>query len=252
MGDYNFSDTVVKTIAHQAMHICSDPHCLKFTGYTTSIGKARACAEGAHILPSSKKGPRNDQIKDYPGLDLSSAANGIWLCLECHDRIDNDPASYPAELLFSWKRKHEDVIRRIAGKDIEAALLELKSIKRYHEEAREFVAFMEGRRVLYEGFDAEFPPRVISSIETIRERVNQTKARISSDSSLFSYLNGIQAATNGFLKNIGKKTDLYELQCNCNDPVWVKFAEELESYRNSIVILLKFISADADYKLTWV
>ena len=35
------------------------------------------------------------------------------------------------------------------------------------------------------------------------------------------------------------------------DPVWVKFSEELLKLRSGIIIILKVISSDADYKLRW-
>lgn len=252
MREHKFSDSTVKEIAQKAMHICSNPDCLRFTGYGTSTGKPRACAEGAHVLPAAAKGPRFGEIKDYSKLELTSSANGIWLCTGCHDHVDADPDYYTAGLLFEWKERHEEVIRRISGKDIEAALLELKSVKRFHEEARDFVSFMESKRVLYEGLDHEFPRRVLESLTIIRERIAQTRAKISPDTSLFSHLDAIQAVIHGFLREIGSGTDLDSLKCDSNDPVWSKFSSELLMLRNKIVILLKFISGDADYRLTWM
>ena len=90
MGEHNFSSTVVGEIAKSAMLVCSNPYCLRLTGYSTTEGKPRAIAEAAHVLPSGKNGPRSGSIAEYEGLDLSSAKNGIWLCLVCHQKIDDD------------------------------------------------------------------------------------------------------------------------------------------------------------------
>ncbi|MCE7890299.1 MAG: hypothetical protein DYH12_11470 [Sorangiineae bacterium PRO1] len=37
----------------------------------------------------------------------SSIDNGIWLCGTCHDLVDADEVTYPAELLRKWKKDHE-------------------------------------------------------------------------------------------------------------------------------------------------
>ncbi|WP_279484297.1 hypothetical protein [Aeromonas dhakensis] len=153
--------------------------------------------------------------------------------------------------LRAWKVNHEDILRRIVGKDLESALLNLRNHKRYYDEARELVSYIESRRVLHEGLDMEFPPRVLESLNNIRERVSQTKAKINPDASLFYALNKIQLAIDEFLRTIGPETDLKTLRCNCNDPVWVKFSEELLKLRCGIIIILKVVSYDADYQLRW-
>jgi hypothetical protein len=150
------------------------------------------------------------------------------------------------------KVNHEDVIRRIVGKDLEAALLDLRNHKRYHEETREFVSFLENKRVLYEGMDFECPPRVLESLELIRERLIQTRAKVNPDTHLFAALNQLQKAIHTFLRNIGKDTDLRELRCDWSDPLWQAFVSELHKLRNGMIIIIKILSGNADYKLTWL
>jgi hypothetical protein len=252
MGQHNFSDSVVKEIAQKAMYICANPDCLCLTGYSTTEGKPRSIAEGAHVLPSGAKGPRFEDISAYPNVKLSSSENGLWLCKICHDKVDDDSARFTTPTLFEWKARHEEIIRNLVGKDLESALLDLRSAKRYHQETREFLSFIESKRVLYEGLDMEFPPRVLESLELIRERVSRTRASVSPDSQLFSTLNLLQKVVNKFLREIGAETDLNTLRCDSNDPVWRKFSDELKKLRTEILILLKVLSGDAGYKLTWV
>lgn len=149
------------------------------------------------------------------------------------------------------KTDHEDVIRRIVGEDLEAALLDLRNHKRYHDETREFVSFLENKRVLYEGMDHEFPPRVLDSLELIRQRLIETRARVNPDTELFTALNQLQKAINNFLRDIGKNTDLKSLQCDSTDPEWQRFSAELLKLRRGIIIIVKILSGNADYKLTW-
>jgi hypothetical protein len=244
----DFPKKVTQQIAQTAMYICAK--CLCLTGYSTSEGKARAIAEAAHMTAASANGPRGDpsRSKDY----LRSAENGIWLCKKCHSLIDDDPAAYPEKALGKLKTDHEDVIRRIVGKDLEAALLDLRNHKRYYDETREFISFLESKRVLYELMDNEFPPRVLDSLELIRERLVQTRAKVNSNSDLTLALNQLQKAINSFLRDIGKDTDLRELRCNGEDPKWVRFSSELVKLRNGIIIIVKVLSGNADYKLTWL
>jgi hypothetical protein len=219
------------------------------TGYGTTEGKPRAIAEAAHITPAGAAGPRAEATKSQ--ADTKSEKNGIWLCSICHTKIDDDPALYPAELLRRWKTDHEKVIRTIVGKDLETALLDLRNHKHYHAETREFLSFLESKRVLYEGLDQEFPPRVLESLELIRERVVQTRAKVNPDTEVFVALNKIQDAVNKFLREIGSDTDLRELRCNGGDPTWRRFSEALLRLRSGIIIILKVVAGDAGYRLTW-
>lgn len=252
MGQHNFSDSVVKDIAQKAMYICANPVCLCLTGYSTTEGKPRSIAEGAHVLPSGTNGPRVEDVEAYPDIIRSSSANGIWLCRVCHVMVDDDPDHYNSAELFNWKKRHEQIIRRLVGKDLEAALLDLRNAKRYHQETRDFVSFLESRRVLYEGLDSEFPPRVLESLELIRERIVQTRASVNPDSVLFSFLNLMQQRINHFLQAIGAETNLKTLRCDSNDQIWRAFEEALLTLRSEIIIILKALSGDAGYKLTWV
>jgi len=249
MREADFPIAARKEIAQKAMYVCSSPTCFRFTGYGTSEGRARVIAEAAHINAAGKKGPR---AKKTSSNYLKSSENGIWLCSICHDKVDNDPSYYTEGLLKEWKKQHEVVIRRIVGKDLESALLDLRSHKRYQEETREFVSFLENKRVMYEGMDHEFPPRVLDSLELIRERLVQTRAKINPDTDLFLALNKLQAAIDSFLRNIGTRTNLRTLRCDSNDPKWRQFSKELLALRKGIVIIMKVLAGDAGYTLSWV
>lgn len=231
------------------MYICSSPDCYRYTSYNTTEGKVRTIAEGAHILAAAKKGPRPDNGKSQ-GF-ICSAENGIWLCSICHKKVDDDTQYYSESLLKKWKSDHVELLRRLVGKDIESALLELRNEKKHHQDVRDFLSFMDDRRVLYEGLDMEFPPRVLESIEMMRSRVIQLRSLVLSNNRAFMALNQIQAAINEFLSSVGSDTDLRILKCNSTDPKWVKFRDELVKFRKAIVIILKVLSGDSGYELRW-
>jgi hypothetical protein len=198
-------------------------------------------------LPNGKQGPRSKETTAFPHIDLSSTANGIWLCTTCHPKIDNDPTWYPAQMLFDWKKGHEAIIRRLPGLDLEAALLELRQHKRYHQETRELLSFLDDRRALYEGMDYEFPPRVLESIALMRARIIQTRALVSADSKVAVALEGMQTAINTFLKKVGPRVDLRELVCNSADPVWVRFKGQVEDFRAAMRITIAYLAEGSGY-----
>jgi hypothetical protein len=64
-------------------------------------------AEVAHIIGSSKDGPRGT----VDSVDLQiEFSNLMLLCQRCHKEIDDHEDQYPADLLRSWKQEHEDRI----------------------------------------------------------------------------------------------------------------------------------------------
>ena len=80
---------------------CNTP--VWYNGLTLSEGNF---AEVAHIIGSSKDGPRGTGQSEELQTDFS---NLMLLCQRCHKEIDEDSHSekYPVELLRSWKQEHE-------------------------------------------------------------------------------------------------------------------------------------------------
>ncbi len=250
MRDADFTDAVLKEIAQKAMYFCSSPKCSRMTGYATTEGKARTIAEGAHINAAKKKGPRPNNGASINFL--RSAENGIWLCSICHKLVDDDPTYYTEPILKEWKEKHEKRMRKLVGKDLESMLLDLRNDRQYHDETREFLSFIENKRVMHEGMDHESPSRVLESLQLIRERLIQTRAKVNPDTDLFVALKKLQDIIETFLRNIGKSTDLSTLRCDSNDPKWQKFVDELLLLRKDIVIIMKILAGGAGYTLSWV
>jgi 5-methylcytosine-specific restriction endonuclease McrA len=73
-------------------------------GLTLSDGNF---AEVAHIIGSSKDGPRGTEQSEELQVDFS---NLMLLCQRCHKEIDDHWEKYPAEILRNWKQEHEDRI----------------------------------------------------------------------------------------------------------------------------------------------
>ena len=81
---------------------CNKP--VWYNGLTLSKGNF---AEIAHIIGSSKQGPRGTDDSENLQTEFS---NLMLLCPVCHKTIDDAPAKYPVALLQQWKQAHEDRI----------------------------------------------------------------------------------------------------------------------------------------------
>lgn len=144
------------------------------------------------------------------------------------------------------------MVRSLVGLDLEATLLDLRGNKRYHQETRDLLSYLDDRRVLYEGMDHEFPPRVLQSIELMRARVVQTRAQVSPSSKVAEALKHMQTSINDFLRNIGSRADLNKLRCDSNDPVWVKFSDELMRFRSQMIIIIRYLAEGSGYTVIHV
>ena len=75
-----------------------------YNGLTLNSGNF---AEVAHIIGSSKDGPRGTDQSEELQIDFS---NLMLLCQRCHKEIDDYPDKYPIKLLRNWKQEHENRI----------------------------------------------------------------------------------------------------------------------------------------------
>ncbi|WP_147315384.1 HNH endonuclease [Asanoa ferruginea] len=106
-------ETVVRLIASGAGY-CYKPDCpVGFLWQELDDGTVVKLAEVAHIVAAGEDGPRGDAAaKDE---DLTSFANLLLLCPNCHSVVDRAPNQYPVETLQQWKQQHEDRIRDVLG-----------------------------------------------------------------------------------------------------------------------------------------
>lgn len=92
----------VKTAGRCEFKGCNVP--VWYNGLTLGEGNF---AEVAHIIGSSKDGPRGTEQSEELQVDFN---NLMLLCQRCHTEIDNHPEKYPTELLRTWKQEHENRI----------------------------------------------------------------------------------------------------------------------------------------------
>jgi hypothetical protein len=90
----------IETLAKRVRFQCSNPDCGVHTvGPNTDRDKATTIGEAAHI-----HGAKPGSMRYDTGMSDASRAeitNGIWLCRNCHGKIDRDENEYSVDLRWT-------------------------------------------------------------------------------------------------------------------------------------------------------
>lgn len=102
MAAPDFNNETILKLGQRVAYRCSNPDCgVRTIGPNQIPTKATLICEAAHIRGARPGTARYDpQMTDAERADIS---NGIWLCGDCHKRIDSDPDKFPIDLLKKWK-----------------------------------------------------------------------------------------------------------------------------------------------------
>lgn len=112
----DFNSKTKRTIAFRSGYRCAHPGCKGRTtiGPGKKIDSCENTGVASHIYAAAKRGPRGHG--NLSPQELSSAANGVWLCAKHARQVDeNDGRDYPPPVLLSWKAAHEFKIAREHG-----------------------------------------------------------------------------------------------------------------------------------------
>jgi len=111
----DFTEEVKRVLVLRAGAACSNPGCRALTiGPQDDPTKAVNVGVAAHITSAAAGGPRYN-----PSLspeERRHSDNGIWLCQNCAELVDNDVAQFPEALLREWKTVAEHRARNSVGK----------------------------------------------------------------------------------------------------------------------------------------
>lgn len=109
MTGSGFPRAVVVTLGQRAAYLCSNPGCRQLTiGPHSEENKSLISGEAAHICAEAEGGPRYDPRQQ--DAERNGIGNGIWLCTQCHTKIDKDTVLYTKEKLIEWRTQHERYI----------------------------------------------------------------------------------------------------------------------------------------------
>lgn len=108
----DFTKKTIDTLAKRAGGKCSICNCATY-GPNDNPYVATNIGQAAHIAAAAEGGPRYD-----PAMSSEvrkSLKNALWLCSNCHDKIDRNPESYPVERLLQIKKEAENSARDSLG-----------------------------------------------------------------------------------------------------------------------------------------
>lgn len=91
---------------------CQNPDCEREL-FREVKGARFHIAEMAHVFAASADGPRANASLSKE--ERGAYENLILLCPICHTEIDKAPSAYPDNLILSWKRNHEERLRKMFG-----------------------------------------------------------------------------------------------------------------------------------------
>jgi hypothetical protein len=152
-------------LAKRAAHRCSAPSCQKVTsGPHSEAEKSVDIGEAAHIRGGKPGSAR--YVSEMTSEERRSISNGIWLCRFCAKMIDNDENRFSVDILYEWKRTHEERI-----------LHELGSEPGQNEERQRIKKLFENESPPALQLALDKPPywEYLLTIELFRERVNRLK-----------------------------------------------------------------------------
>lgn len=117
----DFRAKTVEALARRAGFLCSNPDCrVRTVGPNSDPEKATTIGEAAHIM-GARPGSKRFQAHLSDG-GRAAITNGIWLCRNCHKKIDADERRYTSTVLFSWREIHEQFVLSELGNSADRIL----------------------------------------------------------------------------------------------------------------------------------
>ncbi|MEN0653923.1 MULTISPECIES: hypothetical protein [Hyphobacterium] len=110
----DFSLKTIENLGKRAAFLCSNPDCRAMTvGPNSKANSSTTIGEAAHICGARPSSAR--YVSTMSDLARAEITNAIWLCRNCHKKIDGDADSYSAARLFSWREEHERYVTNKLG-----------------------------------------------------------------------------------------------------------------------------------------
>lgn len=105
----NFTQPTKSSLAKNVHFRCVYRGCPLVTHASTPYEENINLGHAAHITAASAGGPRFDE--DLTPAQRRAYENGAWLCANHATLVDNDPITFPPELLREWQRLMEESAR---------------------------------------------------------------------------------------------------------------------------------------------
>lgn len=106
-----------KLLALRSGGVCAFPGCVRVLyADATTESPAKVRGQIAHIEGSKPGSPRYNP--DMPDAESDGIDNLVFLCRDHHADIDNQPESYPPEVIRDFKREHEATVSTILAREL--------------------------------------------------------------------------------------------------------------------------------------
>lgn len=137
----NIPADVLRMLLAKSGGYCQNPECYTDLYPLFDKGSIATIREAAHIIAFSGDGPRGERQKSDTGIN--SYENLMLLCPTCHTKIDKASELYPSDLLYEWKRNHENKI---------SACFHVPTFRSKYELAKELSSLFNQNRVCFETY----------------------------------------------------------------------------------------------------
>lgn len=117
MSREHFSPKTIERLRTRVAGRCSNPDCrIPTVAAGSDAMSVTLIGEAAHVRAASLGGPR--YCESMTPKERHSIGNGIWLCSNCHKKVDRDEGQYTEQLLRGWKESAENQARKELGQPL--------------------------------------------------------------------------------------------------------------------------------------
>lgn len=193
----SFSEEARNRLSKRASWICSNPDCRQLTIGPSGADRTQVYNLGtACLIYGTKAGDiRYDPNNIHEPDDIE---NGIWLCFNHAQLVNEHEGDYTAELLIAWKQAHEELMRAC----MEGRKRISFSMNQDEEEpaaAAAIIAFFDQQQILFAPGSTIPKENIITAVQDIGSWLLEQAAHILFDGRLEQLLNAIDRSCDAFL-----------------------------------------------------
>ncbi|MBP3947145.1 HNH endonuclease [Psychrobacter sp. K31L] len=205
----DFTEATKKDLRDRVANLCSNPECRKLTiaANLETSDKTTLIGEAAHICAASSGLGGARFNKNMTREEIKSINNGIWLCRNCHKKIDREPNAYTVKVLKNWKVEAEEFASERLGKSFNVESLDREWFKFQVENEIKDLGVRYSKKLNVEindisnSFEAllrseSFEKVIFSVLNQIYEIFSDFKIDIGNDSEVVKSIDSILAELN--------------------------------------------------------
>jgi hypothetical protein len=196
-----FSLATMLELSHRASGLCSKPECRRPTSAPSDTNPDKAIYLGVAcpIYGIQENDPRYDPtalVRPEP----DDIRNGIWLCADDAQMVNEKQREYPATLLKEWKSDHEALMRAVFEGKKRVFIALLQDDDEQAPTATAILDFFNTLHLLYAPSSSLSRESIIGIVKNIGTYLLEQNARIDYGTRLQQQVYAIDAACDAFLE----------------------------------------------------